>query len=223
MSTYEILLLIHIVLFVYWLGGDLGVFYSSGFVVDGTLSNEARLTAAKIMMGCDLVPRICMALTLTVSGLLTAFIGIDHPTWQLAGIILIGPFWLSIVLVLHFKHHAAFVPALTKFDFYFRWLVVIGLVASCAYAFYSGRLDEAPWIILKLLLFAVLVFCGLMIRINLGGFNTSYVKIMQGTVTEADNLSMQKSLGVVRRWVITIWVVLLLEAAIGIIKPGQIL
>jgi len=83
--------------------------------------------------------------------------------------------------------------------------------------------DEAPWIILKLLLFAVLVFCGLMIRINLGGFNTSYVKIMQGTVTEADNLSMQKSLGVVRRWVITIWVVLLLEAAIGIIKPGQIL
>jgi len=29
MSNYELMILIHIILFCYWLGGDIGVFYSS--------------------------------------------------------------------------------------------------------------------------------------------------------------------------------------------------
>lgn len=219
MSAYDILLLIHILLFVYWLGGDLGVFYSSGFVVDGSLSDEARLTAAKIMLGCDLVPRICMALTLTVGGLLSSFIGIEHSSWQMLGIVLIGPLWLSMVLLLHFKHNAPFIPLLTKFDFYFRCLVIFGLISSSAFAFYSGRLADTPWVILKLVLFAFLVFCGLMIRINLSGFNASYVKIIQGTVTDTDNKTMRQSLNIVRPWVVTIWIVLVLQAIIGITKP----
>lgn len=221
MSAYELLLLLHIILFVYWLGGDLGVFYSSGFVVDASLSNEARLTAAKIMLGCDLVPRICMALTLTVGGLLSSLIGIEHATWQLVGIILIGPFWLSMVLIMHFKHNAPFIPLLTKFDFYFRCLVVASLIASSAYAFFSGRLADTPWIMLKLLLFGFLVFCGLMIRIKLSGFSASYVKLIQGTITDSDNQTMLQSLNTVRPWVVTIWAILVLQAIIGITKPAS--
>ena len=49
MTTYELILLLHIILFCYWLGGDIGVFYSSNFVVNDDLSRETRLTAAKIM------------------------------------------------------------------------------------------------------------------------------------------------------------------------------
>jgi len=176
--VYEFLLLIHLLLFVYWLGGDLGVFYSSQFVANGSLSNEARTTAANIMLGCDLVPKICMSLMLTVGGLLSSSIGIEHPTWQIAGIVLIGPFWLCMVLILHYKHHASFVPALTKFDFYFRWLLVFGLLASCAYSYSTGRLEDQ------------------------------------------DNDAMQSSLKVVRRWVVSIWVLLLIEAWLGITHLG---
>ncbi|MDP7297072.1 MAG: hypothetical protein QGF92_06425, partial [Gammaproteobacteria bacterium] len=60
MSLYDFLLVFHLLLFVYWLGGDLGVYYSSGMVVDPKLSNSARVTAAKIMVNLDFVPRICM-------------------------------------------------------------------------------------------------------------------------------------------------------------------
>ncbi len=218
---YEFLLLIHLLLFVYWLGGDLGVFYSSQFVANGSLSNEARTTAANIMLGCDLVPKICMSLMLTVGGLLSSSIGIEHPTWQIAGIVLIGPFWLCMVLILHYKHHASFIPALTKFDFYFRWLLVFGLLASCAYSYSTGRLEDQPWLILKLIGFAALVFCGLMIRLNLGGFNTTYIKLIQGeTPSQQDNDAMQSSLKVVRRWVVSIWVLLLIEAWLGITHLG---
>ncbi|MEQ8516911.1 MAG: hypothetical protein RIC38_15025, partial [Chromatocurvus sp.] len=121
MNPQELLTLLHVILFAYWLGGDIGVFYSSGLVVDDRLSRDSRLTAARIMLGVDLIPRICMSLMLTVGGLLSATLGIEHPTWQMAGIVLLGPFWLGMVLVLHFRHNAAFVPLLTRFDFYFRW------------------------------------------------------------------------------------------------------
>ena len=53
MSGHDIALLIHLLLFVYWLGGDIGVFYSSGLSVNRSLSREARQMAGKIMINLD--------------------------------------------------------------------------------------------------------------------------------------------------------------------------
>ena len=195
------------------------MFYSSNFVVDSKLSRETRLVAAKIMLGCDLIPKICMSLMLTVGGILTHYNGIDHPLWQWIGIILLGPVWLSIVLVQHFKHQAAYIPTLTKIDFYFRWLLVAGIVISCLISLSTGRLDDAPWVTAKLLGFAFLIFCGLMIRFNLKDFGASYTKIAQNNYDEADNQTMALSLKKVKPWVVTIWIVLVIEAALGIVKP----
>ena len=195
------------------------MFYSSNFVVDSKLSRETRLVAAKIMLGCDLIPKICMSLMLTVGGILTHYNGIDHPLWQWIGIILLGPVWLSIVLVQHFKHQAAYIPTLTKIDFYFRWLLVAGIVISCLISLSTGRLDDAPWVTAKLLGFAFLIFCGLMIRVSLKDFGMSYTKIAQNNYDEADNQAMALSLKKVKPWVVTIWIVLVIEAALGIVKP----
>ena len=195
------------------------MFYSSNFVVDSKLSRETRLVAAKIMLGCDLIPKICMSLMLTVGGILTHYNGIDHPLWQWIGIILLGPVWLSIVLVQHFKHQAAYIPTLTKIDFYFRWLLVAGIVISCLISLSTGRLDDAPWVTAKLLGFAFLIFCGLMIRVSLKDFGVGYTKIAQNNYDEADNQAMALSLKKVKPWVVTIWIVLVIEAALGIVKP----
>ncbi len=219
MTPYELTLLLHILLFCYWLGGDVGVFYSSNFVVNGNLTQETRLTAAKIMLGCDLIPKICMSLMLTVGGLLSHYMGVEHPTWQLIGILLLGPIWLSMVLVLHFRHSASFIPRLTTVDFYFRWGMIAAILASCIYAYSTGRLENNTWLLVKLAGFAFLIFCGLMIRINLKDFGATYVKIMQQSETEVDNQKMQMSLKKVKPWVVTIWLVLIAEAAIGITKP----
>ena len=219
MTPYDIALLIHILLFCYWLGGDVGDFYSSQFVVDSKLSRETRLTAAKIMLGCDLVPKICMSLMLTVGGILAHYLGIEHSLWQLIGIILLGPIWLTMVLVLHYKHNASYIPLLTKVDYLFRWAVIAGLIASSIYAYNTGRLADNPWIIIKLLGFAFLIFCGLMIRINLKEFSITYAKMLQDSHDDADNLQMVRSLKKVKPWVVLIWFVLIFEAYVGIAKP----
>ncbi|WP_339899725.1 hypothetical protein [Paraglaciecola polaris] len=219
MNPYDIVLLIHILLFCYWLGGDVGVFYSSQFVVNGQLSRETRMTAAKIMLGCDLIPKICMSLMLTVGGILAHYLGVQHETWQFVGIILLGPVWLSMVLVLHYKHHASYIPMLSKIDFFFRCIMIFSILSSSVYAYNTGRLTDTPWVILKLLGFGFLIFCGLMIRVNLQDFSLIYAKIIHNTYDESDNQKMVRSLNKVKPWVITIWLILILEAYVGIAKP----
>ena len=90
MDLYEFFLIVHLLLFVYWLGGDMGVFYSSGMVIDPKLSDSARMTAAKIMVNLDFVPRICMTLMLTVGGVLSDKF-VPHPLWQTVGMWLLAP------------------------------------------------------------------------------------------------------------------------------------
>jgi len=222
MSLYDLLLIFHLLLFVYWLGGDLGVFYSSGMVVDPKLSNAARVTAAKIMVNLDFVPRICMTLMLTVGGLLSGEIGIEHPLWQTIGFIALGPGWLAMVLFLHFNHGTPLSNLVTKIDYYFRWALVVYLFASVTfYTFFSDRLDTAPWVSAKLAIFAVLVFCGLMIRKYIPDYAIGIGKLRNDEVTDEINASMLASLNKCRPFVVAIWIGLLLECVIGVVKPGD--
>ena len=220
MSVHDFFLLLHLVLFVYWLGGDLGVFYSSGFVVNEKLGKETRLVAAKIMMNLDLFPRICMSLMLTVGGILTEFKGLEHPLWQMAGIVALGPFWLAMVLTIHFQHGSPLAQRLTRFDYWFRWAMIIAIIASVTYSVSTGRLAPAPWVGGKLLIFAFLIFCGLMIRMALTPFIDGMRAIGADAVTAASNAGMRQSLGRVRPWVLAIWVGLIVEAYLGIVEPG---
>jgi len=218
---HDLAVLIHVVLFAYWLGGDLGVFYSSRFVVRPDLKPETRVISAKIMLDLDLVPRICMSLMLTVGGILTEYVGVPHPPWQMVGIILLGPVWLSMVLFLHFREGTEAAAQVKKFDMALRWGVVIGIPVSVAYSWSIGRLDDWPWIAAKLLIFAFLVLCGILVRMQIGGFASTLHKLIKGDpVTDADNEAMIASLHKVRRWVWMIWFGVFLEAALGIAQPG---
>jgi hypothetical protein len=219
MSVEDIVLLVHVLLFVYWLGGDIGVFYSSRFVVDGSLERETRMIAAKIMLNIDLVPRICMSLMLTVGGILSEYHGIEHPMWQMVGIVLLGPVWLALVLTIHFREGTPLAATLTRIDFWFRWILIASVIASVANSWFGDRLADAPWVGLKLLVFAGLVFCGLMIRLALKPFVAAFHKLAAGTITDEDNTAMAASLGRVRPFVVLIWVGLIVEAVLGIVKP----
>jgi hypothetical protein len=219
-AGHAIVLVIHLLLFVYWLGGDLGVFYSSRFVVNPSLTREARMTAAKIMLDIDLIPRICLSLMLTVGGILTEFYGVVHPPLQMAAIVLLGPSWLGMVLFIHFREGTAAGHRVQRFDFWFRWFMIAAICASVAYSIATDRLTANPWIAAKLLIFAFLIFCGLMIRLGMPPFVAAFRNLAAKGASDADNAQLRQSLAKVRPWVFAIWAGVLLEAVIGVLKPG---
>ena len=218
-GIHQIVVIIHVLLFVYWLGGDLGVFYSSKFVVRPDISPEARAIAAKIMLDLDQIPRMCMSLMLTVGGILTEFIGIPHPLYQKVGIVLLGPVWLFCVTYLHFWHGGKAYPLVAKFDMFIRYAVVIGIPISVWMHWETNKLAEYPWVAGKLIMFAFLVFCGIMVRGKIGPFFTTLMKCKAGEMpTEAENEAQRKSLSQVRVWVFMIWAGVFLSAFSGIMN-----
>jgi hypothetical protein len=226
MSLYELLIIFHLLLFVYWLGGDMGVYYSSGMSIDPKLSNSARVTASKIMMNLDFVPRMCMTLMLTVGGLLSEYNGIEHPLWQTIAFYLLGPGWLSMVVYLHLAHGTQMSKTVTKIDYWFRWLIVVYLLWSVGYSFmFTDKLAAAPWVGAKLLVFAAMVFCGLMIRVYIPGYIQGILTLRQESdkpsMSDEMNGIMANSLNKCRPYVLAIWAGLFIECYLGVVKPGS--
>ncbi|MDJ0927722.1 MAG: hypothetical protein QNJ73_08735 [Gammaproteobacteria bacterium] len=220
MDLHDLFLILHLLLFCYWLGGDLGVFYSSGKVIDPTLSDSARVTAAKIMVNLDLVPRICMSLMLTVGGVLSEFKGVPHPTWQMVGIVLLGPVWLAMVLAVHLQEGSDLGKKIAKVDYWFRVVLVIYLLISVTVSFQFGELSQAPWVGAKLIVFAGLVFCGIMIRRYIGPYAQGIHALATTGSTDEINAGMTRSLGQCRPYVLAIWAGLLIETYLGVVEPG---
>ncbi|WNC72160.1 hypothetical protein RGQ13_18870 [Thalassotalea psychrophila] len=218
MTEYLIFKLLHIVLFVYWLGGDLGTFYASKFVAKKGLSKEQRSTALTIMMGVDQGPRICMALILG-PGVQMAFNSgaITIPAWAMVLVWLVCAVWLAMVLAIHFGHGKKFVAPLTKFDFNFRIVVVL----ICFYVALESMFSTTPsfiqaeYLAWKLIMFAILVCCGLGIRVMLKPFVPAFMQMMKDGPNDEIDAVMQGSINRVRPFVYFIWFGLIVNAALG--------
>ncbi|MDD9826964.1 MAG: hypothetical protein OXU92_01080 [Deltaproteobacteria bacterium] len=225
MDLYTALGFAHLLCFVYWLGGDLGVFYSSRFLQRSDLSAEARRVAGRIMMGLDQGPRICMTLIAAPGVHMAAHAGwLPLSAGWLAAIWALSLGWLAMVLLLHFGPRlgaaaAGLAVPLAKVDFGFRAVLALGLggfAIGALLAPQSGPPLVAPWLAVKLLVFAALVGCGLGIRIALRPFGPAFAALQSGPPSPEHNLAIAQSLAHCRPLVLAIWAGLLLNAALGL-------
>lgn len=211
---------LHVLLFVYWLGGDAGVFYSSTFVTNEKLTREARLTAFRIFVNLDMLPRYCLALMLTVGGILAEIIGYEHKPWEMVAIVALGPVWVWVVHMVHAREGTDFGRMLAKGDYYFRLVMIFGLVGSVAWHWSTGPLRPYPWLAAKLLIFAFLIFCGFMIRRNIPPFVDGFrAMAAQGATPESDR-RMRAGMAACRPYVFAIWAGVAVSAFLGMWKPG---
>ena len=210
---------LHILLFVYWLGGDAGVFYSSSFVTNTKLSREARLTAFKIFINLDMLPRYCLALMLTVGGVLAEFVGYEHPLWHPIAIVALGPIWVWVVHTIHAREGTEFSKKLAHWDKMFRVFMIFAIIASVIYHWVTGPLQPYPWIAAKLLIFAGLIFCGFMIRVNIPPFIEGFKVLAATGATPESDQKMIDGMAACRPYVLLIWAGVAISALLGVLKP----
>ena len=216
MSDVLIIRFLHLVGFAYWLGADLAVFYSSYYVVNEKLSPEVRTTTAKILFALDQVPRICMTMTLPLGVHLAWRFGalpISGDTVALIWLVCLA--WLAMVITLHVAKPSPAKVILTRFDFWFRTVIALALIAIGVAAL-TGAWQTPDYIAWKLAIFGGLVACGLIVRIKLSDFGPAFAAIAAGNVSDEANAAIRRSLGGTRPFVIMIWIGLLLSTALGI-------
>jgi hypothetical protein len=164
-DSYFLLKLVHILLFVYWLGGDIGVFYSAFSVRDRSLSIDARRTALRILAWVDQIPRYCLVLMLPVGYTLALRIGVVRlPPSYMIVLWTVAVVWLWAVWAIHHYQGTALGERIRKVDLGWRFVLLFGLCFDAWQGFRGTGHLLTDWVSLKFALLAAMLFCGIMIR-----------------------------------------------------------
>ncbi len=218
MPDPALITLLHILVFVYWLGGDLGAFYASRFLILPGISPENRRLAAKIVGDVDMAPRSALILTLPTGVWLAEAKGwTDFGPVVVMLVWLASLAWLALAWSLHQKHGAS-LQVFRQADLIIRWLMIAGLLLVAFVSMMPDGLLPA-FLALKCVLLAVCICLGLIIRRVLVGLGPAIAGL--GTNGgEAAELALAGVLKRARPLVAAIWVVLIGAAWTGLVKPG---
>jgi hypothetical protein len=219
-TGYELLQFLHVVLFVFWLGPEVAVYAWSRKAVEAGASAEQRIVAGQMMTLAGTIPRFAISLMLTVGGLLSEYVGLEHPWWQMAGIVLLGPVWLGLVLIGTVRDGTPFGATSQRLESALRWLLVVAVPVSVAYSTMTGRLAMAPYVGSKLLLFAAVLLFGQLLRDRLVPLHQGLAQLATAGPSPALDQAMQASVARSRPYCVAIWVALLIAALLGVLKPG---
>lgn len=215
----EILFLkfLHVIGLAYWLGGDLGVFYSSFIVSDDKAAPNVRLAAGKMLFALDQAPRICMTMMLPLGIHLAWLYGAFSFSFNVMIVIWLLAFtWMASVLFLHFGSGTTAKAIITRIDYWFRIAVIVTLIYKGAEALRGDSHTVPYWIAWKLIIFGGLIALGLVVRIVLKDFGPAFAKVVAGSPDDAANATIRQALRRVRPFVICIWIGLLVSAALGL-------
>ncbi|MFJ3666889.1 hypothetical protein ACIPSE_10585 [Streptomyces sp. NPDC090106] len=221
-------ILLHLVLFVFWLGGDLGVYVSSRSVLRPDLSFEARATALRIMGVLDLGPKICLVLFLP-SGVTLMALEPHGATllnaWTASAAWAGALVWLWLTISDH--HHPGRRPFVRRAD----WSARIGLTALLlGVGGYTIAADEPfgvttrpGWLGAKVMLYALAIACGLGIRLTLRPFGAAFAALAREGSTPGTEAALKRAVDGCVPYVFGIWGCVLSAAALGVFKPGAAL
>jgi hypothetical protein len=219
--VYSSLLYLHILLFVAWLGADIGVFaLGQNFRKREAYSLETRLVLLKLLALVDMAPRTAWALMVPVSLTLAVLGGWTVlPGWLIGVSWVAGLGWLGLTWAAFLAGQTPRARALRGFEFYLTIALGAGYFALGA-AGASGALAMPGWLALKAALFgAIFAFATLTDLASRAVGPRLLALIEQGSSPETE-APLLKAMNRVRIWVLGLYVLLIAVGAVGTFKPG---
>lgn len=213
------LALLHVLVLVYWVGGDLGAFYSSFLLGDSRLPVQRRLAAAQVLAAVDMAPRSSLILALP-TGVTLAVVRswLELSPLALAAVWLGAVLWLCLAWAVHLLR-APPAGILRRADLVIRCVVLLSVLGA-AVGILSGRVRAPEFIGLKLLLLAAALGTALAIRASVAGMGAALDALAREGASAAIDQSLARALGRARPLVVLIWLLVLAAAFVGLWKPS---
>jgi len=125
---HTIWVFIHVMLLVYWLGGDLGVFLLAKAAKRPDLSFAERAFALKMAVQIDLIPRLCFTLMFPVGLQLSASGGFAAiPNWALTLAWVASAAWIALLLAIGRAEGTPSAHTLNRLHLAWQALLLLGL------------------------------------------------------------------------------------------------
>ncbi len=227
-TLQHLAILLHVLLLAYWLGADLGVFYTSRFVTRPDLSPEARGVAVKVMDFVDMSPRICLVLFLPsgVTLMAASDYGRDiFSGWPLLVVWLAGLCWLALVIADHRRRPDRLGTLVHRTDLLVRLGLVVGLLGVAGYTAIAARpfgvTTNPIWLAGKVAAYAVCIACGLAIRMRLAPFGPAWAALLRDGSSPDVERRIRASVRGTLPFVYVIWTLVVVAAVLGVVKPGS--
>ena len=213
LDPYRIVVFLHVLLFVYWLGADLGVFICSTVGRSRKLTDDQRLGLREAGELIDMAPRTCLVLMVPVGLTLAANLGSPLRGAPVLTVIWLASLvWLWLVWQVHLQHNSPLGRRFWQIDFGVRGLVMAGFVSFGAWCLATGGPIASRWLAAKILLFGLIILCGIAVRILLlSSRPASPVPAGAGSASAVDNR--------IRNVVFVIWGLVAVIAFLGVTKP----
>ncbi len=151
-----VLIWFHVLMFGYWLGSDLGVFFCDDILTREDLSLEERLRVRQIRRKLDMAPRTCIVLIMPIG--FTMAVQYGSPItggwlWLVWGLSLA---WLASIWTVRLTVNLPNGRIIEKYDRYSWYGVGFVMLALGLYALATGEPIAERWLATKIALFGVM-------------------------------------------------------------------
>ena len=219
MEFHSTLVFFHVLLFVFWLGTDIGVFLAAKLSERGSLSAETRSTLMGLGMVLDRLPR--SAVTLIVpSGLQIA---VNASLLRVPGPVL-PILWITCVLWLLVLWRGFLRPGSSSekqsHQVNFLMHIVLALLVN-GYAVFLLMNSAAPlWLDIKILMVGLILIAGIALDAMFKPAVAAFLDIVTKGATEERNAIYSRAIGPVYTAVLAIYLFVVIAAYMGVAKPA---
>jgi len=220
-SAYPTLVFAHLLLFVLWLGADVGVFVLGQHFRRRTVySLDQRIALLRLLVEVDMVPRSAWALMVPLS-LSVADLGQwwDVPGWLLAGAWAIGLVWLWLVWDSHHHDQTPRAARNRRIEGWLRWLIGGFYLWLGGQSLIVGAPLEPDWLAVKALLFGCIFVAAIMIDVTFKPVGAQLAAVLTEGSSDATEIPLRRTMDRTRIWVWAVYLLLLVTAYLGNVKP----
>jgi hypothetical protein len=219
-DAYHLLLFAHVVFFAYWIGSDFGVFMCGRRIVRDDLSLDERLRVREIAMAIDLLPRIALISMVPIGFTLALTFGSPIGGGELSTIWAASAAWLILILTIHHVAGSALGRVLQKIDYVVRYSTAAAIGGLGIVCLATGSPIGDRWLAAKLVLFAFIILNGIVLRLISARWQAAFDLVRQGGDARlAGELAIKANRRRAATAAITIWVLILATAFLGVVKP----
>jgi len=219
MDSIEFWKFLHICMFVFWLGTDMGVMLCSKKSIDSTLSIETRFQLLEMALKIELLPRVMWVMALPFGVHLSKSLGYIDPS-----VITVALMWVFVIAWLIINVGGAanldkpWGQQLSKLNRFITASLGVGLIIVAISSFMGFGPYEANSIALKVGLYGLVNITILGIEIAFFPLGASFERLAtEGSSPELEQ-SISSGMGTTLMWVHITYIMIFVVAFIGVTK-----
>jgi len=220
LSLISVLAFFHIILFVFWLGGDLGVaILGSHFRKRETYSLQERLTILKLLVINDLGPRYAWALMIASTISLVKAGGYwNLSIWGVGLAWVISLIWCWLIHAAHKVGQTERGKKLRKIEMSLKWVLAAFYLGLGFLSLATDMPLEPNWLASKAIVFGLIFVAAILIDVKFKPVGPLLMAMIENGSSDETEIPLLHTMNKSRFWVRMVYLLLVMTAFIGTTK-----